>query len=304
MTRTAISCAATAGLLLALATAAPALADYRVERELALSPGGQLNLDTDSGRLTVRGTSRQNARVVVTSRSDDFEDRFDLTFEETPGAVTVEAKKRGSWARRWFNWRGHSVRFEVEVPYETILHLHTAGGRILVSEIRASVEATTSGGSIEIENVEGRANVRTSGGSIRFTRIGRELSAETSGGSIKGEVVGGDVDVDTSGGSINLTGMAGAVKASTSGGSVTVHFAPGNSRGGSLSTSGGRVTAYVDPAAALDIDASSSGGGVTVDLPVTVQGKLSKRRVQGTLNGGGALLRLRTSGGGIRVNSL
>ena len=202
------------GVLLALATADPVLADYRVEKELALSPGGEFTLRTDSGRLTVRGTSRRGARVVVTSRSDDFEDRFDLTFEETRHGVTVAAERRGSWISRWFSWFGDGVHFEVEVPYDTELDLRTAGGAIDVSEIRARVDARTSGGSIEIQNVGGEARVRTSGGSIR------------------GVDVEGDIDADTSGGSINLKGMAGAVKASTSGGSVTVHFTPGNSLGG------------------------------------------------------------------------
>ncbi len=252
-------------VLLALATAAPVGADYRVEKELALSPGGEFTLRTDSGRLTVRGTSRRNARVVVTSRNDDFEDRFDLTFEETPNGVTVAAERRGSWISRWFSWFGDGVHFEVEVPYDTELDLRTTGGAVDVSEIRARVDARTSGGSIEIQDVSGDAQVRTSGGAIR------------------GADMGGDIDADTSGGSIKLHGMAGVVKASTSGGSVTV---------------------YLDSASALDIEASTSGGRVTVDLPVSVQGEISKSKVRGTLNGGGALLRLRTSGGGVRVKSL
>ena len=286
LTRITVGYCAAVGVLLALATAAPVLADYRVEKELALSPGGEFRLRADSGRLTVRGTSRKGARVVVTSRSDDFEDRFDLRFEETPNGVTVAAERRGSWFSRWFSWFGDGVHFEVEVPYDTELDLRTAGGAIDVSEIRARVDARTSGGSIEIQDVGGEARVRTSGGSIR------------------GVDVEGDIDADTSGGSINLKGMAGAVKASTSGGSVTVHFTPGNSLGGSLTTSGGRVTVYLDPVAALDIEASTSGGSVRVDLPVSVQGEISRSKVRGTLNGGGALLRLHTSGAGVRVRSL
>ncbi len=268
LTRITVVYCAAVGVLLALVTADPVLADYRVEKELALSPGGEFRLRADSGRLAVRGTSRTGARVVVTSRSDDFEDRFDLRFEETPNGVTVAAERRGSWFSRWFSWFGDGVHFEVEVPYDTELDLRTSGG------------------SIEIQDVGGEARVRTSGGSIR------------------GVDVEGDIDADTSGGSINLKGMAGAVKASTSGGNVTVHFALGNSLGGSLTTSGGRVTVYLDPVAALDIEASTSGGGVRVDLPVSVQGEISRSKVRGTLNGGGALLRLHTSGGGVRVRSL
>ena len=76
----------------------------------------------------MRGTSSPNARVVITSRRDDFEERFDVTFEENAGEVTVTAKRRGSWLRRWFSWSGDRVQFDIEVPYETELDLHTSGG--------------------------------------------------------------------------------------------------------------------------------------------------------------------------------
>jgi hypothetical protein len=42
---------------------------------------------------------------------------------------------------------------------------------------------------------------------------------------------------------------------------------------------------------------------VTFDVPVTVQGQISKTSVKGSLGSGGALLKLRTSGGGIRIKS-
>ncbi len=75
----------------------------------------------------------------------------------------------------------------------------------------------------------------------------------------------------------------------------------GGAAGGSLSSSGGGVRVEVDPAAKLTIDASSSGGGVDCDLPVTVRGRMARNSLHGDLNGGGATLKLRSSGGGIRI---
>jgi hypothetical protein len=49
------------------------------------------------------------------------------------------------------------------------------------------------------------------------------------------------------------------------------------------------------------VDASTSGGGVNSDVPVTIRGRVSRNALQGDLNGGGPLLRLRSSGGGVRV---
>ena len=57
----------------------------------------------------------------------------------------------------------------------------------------------------------------------------------------------------------------------------------------------------MDPGVGLEIDASTSGGSVDTDLPVTVRGSISKPALRGQLNGGGNRLRLRSSGGGIRI---
>ena len=53
--------------------------------------------------------------------------------------------------------------------------------------------------------------------------------------------------------------------------------------------------------AVFDLDAETSGGGVTCDLPVTVQGKMEHDHLKGQVNGGGPLVVLRSSGGGIHV---
>ena len=149
--------------------------------------------------------------------------------------------------------------------------------------MRGDVVADTSGGSISISDVTGKAH------------------ADTSGGSISMDDIGGDAVADTSGGSISIEGAGGKVEADTSGGPVTVAFLAGNAQGGTLSSSGGRVTAILDPSVGLDIDASSSGGSVSSDVPLTIRGTVSRSELKGTLNGGGAMLRLRSSGGGIRI---
>ena len=70
-----------------------------------------------------------------------------------------------------------------------------------------------------------------------------------------------------------------------------------------LSTSGGDVSVTVDKAAAFQLDASTSGGRVRADgLTITLDGGGAGRsHLSGKVNGGGPLLKLRTSGGDIKV---
>jgi hypothetical protein len=73
----------------------------------------------------------------------------------------------------------------------------------------------------------------------------------------------------------------------------------------SLSTSGGSVNVTVDKTAAFRLDASTSGGGVdATGLTLTLESNSRDRgRLAGTVNGGGPLLKLRSSGGGISVRA-
>ena len=309
-------------VLFSCLSAAPLLADSRIEKELSLAPGGRLALDTDSGSVEVVGRSGSGVRVVVTSTKSDIEEHFDLTFEERAGEVLIEAKKKGSGISSWFNWGGKgSLRYEIEVPRETSIdidtsggsieveavhgdaRLDTSGGAISVHDLGGELVADTSGGSISIDTVDGDVNADTSGGSIRISDVNGNVRADTSGGSIQISGVSGDLEADTSGGSIRISDAGGEVVADTSGGSVEVSFVPGNDRGGSISASGGGIRVALDPGVGLEIDAQASGGSVTSDVPVTIRGKASKSTLRGQIGAGGARLKLRSSGGPIRISS-
>lgn len=312
-----VAMAATAAAILMLGM--PALAQTRIERNLNLQSGGRFILDTDTGSVEIVGGSGSGARVVLTSERDDFESLYDVKFEERSGEVEVKVEKKGT-VTKWFK-SGAKAKFVIEVPEATEIDIDTSGGSITAENINAQARldtsggairasriggellADTSGGSITIEDVDGDVNADTSGGGIHVTSVRGNVRADTSGGSITVIDVTGDIDADTSGGGIKIEEAGGYVRADSSGGPIRVSFARGNASGGTISTSGGGITVEVDEGANLDIDAHSSGGSVTFDMPVTVQGKVSKTTVKGTVGSGGEMLKLRTSGGGIKIKS-
>ena len=309
-------------ILLFVAAAAPALAESQIEKDLQLAPGGRFVLDSDLGSVTVRGSRDSGVHLIITSKRSDIDEYVEFDFREGAGTVEVIGKKIrrfGFLSSLFGGGDGGSLRYEVEVPRETDLDIETGGGRILVEEIEGAVEletsggsvrvydvngeldARTSGGSIDIARIQGNTRVSTSGGSIEADSIDGSLSAKTSGGHVTINDVSGDLVARSSGGSIRIDGAGGRVEASTSGGSVSAQFNSGNSSGGSLSSSGGGIRVSLDPGVGLELDAHTSGGSVTCDLPVTVSGSMSRGTLRGTIGGGGESLRIRTSGGSIRI---
>jgi hypothetical protein len=270
-----------ASCLALLASAAPALADgFHLEKTFDLAPGDRFVLDSSLGGAELHGVEGRRATIVVTSDRSDLADRYDFRFSHDSGELKLVIRKRvGGWFQ---SFRGN-VKIVMEVPRATPVSLETSGGGIEVSNLDATVRTSSSGGGIHISEVKGA------------------VFAESSGGGVRLQAVSGDIQASSSGGGITIEEAGSHVTAESSGGPVRVLFAAGNSKGGDLDSSGGGVVATLDPAAGIDLDASSSGGSVNVDLPMTIQGRVSRDSVSGKLNGGGARLRLRSSGGGITI---
>jgi len=298
--------------------ALPVSAETRMEKTLKLSPGGQFRLETDLGGVTVTGGSESDVHVVITSRRKDLDDLLTFRFEEGSGSASIVARKRHPF--RWFSFDGDRVQYEIRVPAETRLSIETSGGGIKVAGIRGQakldtsgggidvrdvvgdLDAHTSGGGIRLKDLKGRIRVDTSGGGVEGASIEGPVHAESSGGSIELAKVTGDIDAETSGGGIRLVEAGGRVRADTSGGGIEATFAKGNAQGGTLETSGGGIDVALDPSADLSIEAS--GNSVKTDLPLRVRGEISRGSLSGTLGKGGNTLRLHTSGGSVRIQSM
>ena len=301
---------------------APAWSDTRIEKNLALLPGGRLVVDVEGGSVDVRGTSESGAKVLITSSRDDIKDLYDFGFEETQGMVRVTAKKKSGLYSFLSSLRGTSLRIDVQVPELTSLTLDTSGGGIKIAGTRGVAKAETSGGSIDVSALTGNLAAETSGGSISLAEIHGDAKAETSGGSIHVAALEGSLDAHTSGGGIDLKRVTGEIEASTSGGSVSIEeaggrvhaetaggamevgFAKGNSGGGEVKCSGGSIRVAIDPSVSLTVDASASGGSVSSDIPVTGSDDRSRTVLRGSIGKGGQTLILRTSGGSIRIHPI
>ncbi|HTW63169.1 MAG TPA: hypothetical protein VME17_01080 [Bryobacteraceae bacterium] len=212
------------------------------------------------------------------------------------------------------------VEYRVTVPRAFSANLDTSGGPISVSDLKGEVDAHTSGGPLNFDHIDGPVNGRTSGGPITIQGGSGSAVVHTSGGPIRIAEVAGDVDASTSGGPISIERATGRVRARTSGGSIEIREAMGaidaSTSGGAVSasllgqpkedcrlrSSGGSISVSLGKGVHLDLDASTSGGGrVWTDFPVPNRSERHQEELRAPLNGGGPLLYLRTSGGGISV---
>lgn len=285
-----------------------------VEKTFAVQPGGLFRATTQGGDVIVqtadvtevRITARQTIRASTEAEADELLEKLTLTMEQTGNEVTVEAKYERQRPSSWFrSWPPVQVDFLVTVPTRFSADVRTSGGDVKVGSLAGTVKAHTSGGDIRLDRVDGDVTAHTSGGDITLREGTARAKVHTSGGDILIEKAGGPVEAGTSGGDIIIRSAANIISAHTSGGDVHATLTGPLTADCSLGTSGGDVTVEFPRTAALRLDANTSGGDVdATGLTITIEkGAIGKSRLVGSVNGGGPLLKLRTSGGDINVRT-
>ena len=160
-----------------------------------------------------------------------------------------------------------SLTLTLKVPRESNLDLHTGDGGITLNGTKGDLKLNTGDGSIEVTGADGRLTASTGDGSVRVDGRFDMVDLHTGDGSIEAAAKPG-----------STIGSAWSVK--TGDGSITLRL-PGDIR--------------------ANINAHTGDGAISLDLPITVSGALKRTDVQGTLNGGGGVVTLRTGDGPIHL---
>ncbi|MFC2165558.1 DUF4097 family beta strand repeat-containing protein [Acidobacteriota bacterium] len=286
--------------------------DDTIQKSFSVDSGGTLEIDTERGSIEVRGISGNSVEIEVirkvktsdTQKAQKVLDNFKIEFKQSGKDVFVlgeRGRKESIWDKIWNRL---NIKFIVSVPEIYNVKLKTSGGSISIEDIEGEVNIKTSGGSLVLNDIKGPVWGKTSGGSIKIGEVEGQVDVNTSGGSIKIDRAQGTVDAHTSGGSITINEVMGTINADTSGGSIKAHISQQPESECRLTTSGGSVTVYLASDIAVNVDAGTSGGSVHTEFPVTIKGKINKRKLKAKINGGGPLLYLHTSGGSVYIKEM
>ncbi len=182
----------------------------------------------------------------------------------------------------------------------------TAGGDITVGEVGGVLHATTAGGNIHVRRAAAGVVARSDGGLIEIGNSGGVVMAQTRGGSIE---VGGSkgVECEAAAGAIRVRGVGGPVRAQTARGSILAELLPGiHLKDSALNTGAGDITVFIPSNLAVSVLAISDNRGraprIVSDFPeIRVKPaeatNYSLISAEGSLNGGGPVLRITASGG-------
>lgn len=298
-----IVCAAS---LLALVPTLAAAQPLTFERRLTVGASPSLDVTSGSGNITVRGGDGTGIVVkgTVTARSGwgappNAVELAKRVADAPPIVQNGDAVRVGHIADEATR-NAVSIAYEITAPAGTVVAASSGSGSISVTSVGRNVQAKTGSGNIAVASIGGAVTLRTGSGDIVAKEVKQAADLSTGSGDITATLTGkGDVRANSGSGSIQLTGVTGLVTASSASGNVHVNGRPTGDW--KLSAASGDVLVQLPSEQGFTLDATTSSGDLDVAGPLSVQGKIEKRRIQGTVRGGGPTLRVSTASGDIAV---
>ena len=296
------------------------------ERTLQVSGPVDLKVTSDSGNITVHPGNNSSvsvsAKIHANSTSwlfggGNVEERIRRIEQNPPVVQHGNAITIGKFDDRDLT-RNISIDYDVTVPAKTHLTSSTGSGDQNVSGLQSPATARTGSGNITVENVSAEVHARSGSGDLKINAIKGALYCDTGSGNIHADDIAGDVSASAGSGNIEVRQSAGgSVKAETGSGNIRLNGVKGGLRASAgsgdihaegeptsdwnLGAGSGNITLRVPTHASFNIDARTSSGSLTVKHPVTMQGTLSRKHIQGKVGNGGVLLDLHTGSGDIEV---
>jgi DUF4097 and DUF4098 domain-containing protein YvlB len=187
--------------------------------------------------------------------------------------------------------------------------VNLGGGRVYIGTTHAST-IQTGAGSIQVQKCIGDLHVTSGGGNLYLGDVEGAVQASTQGGSVRLASATGAVQVTTGGGSVELYKLGRGAQVETGAGPIMVEFIGNRAfTNSSLHTASGDVSVCLNGGANVHaVSDMASGSGILTDfsnLNVTWQGgQFSPKSlwVEGAINGGGPMLRIRTTIGQIALH--
>ena len=308
-------------IALSVATASPALAQrFSFERSYDVTGPWVLDVSTlrgkievtagEPGRIVIVGTATVRVDWNVPANAAELARKVADNPPIRREGQTVSLRSPSDAAEQ----RAVTVSYQVRVPPETAVTavsesgattvrgvigavvVRTQSGAIVVGQLGGATVITSGSGSVSADGIGGSLSITTSSSSITARSIAGDLRVRTNSGAVDAALSGdSDANVETGSSAIRLSGIRGEVIAATRSGRISIQGMP---RGDWVASTGSGSVDIATASAPVNLDASSGSGSVKV-LGATVQGSTTKRKVVGSVAGGGPLMKLTSRSGSI-----
>lgn len=251
------------------------------ERTFPFSPGGEVLIESQNGRIVVEAWDRPQIRVQITrtvragdeARAKELMKGLRADVEVRSNQLRIVSRyprvreNLGIWDILGGRVAALQVHYYLQVPRNTSFSLQTSNGEVRVRGTRGDVEAVTVNGDLVFSGVNGSLEIQTTNGEVR------------------------------------LSGIQGSATAQTTNGGITATFSSVPPRGAvDLGTTNGNVDVTFPKSLRALFEATTTNGRVSINgFEIKTRGPITSKSIRGIIGGGGANVTLRTTNGNVDV---
>jgi DUF4097 and DUF4098 domain-containing protein YvlB len=314
-----------------LMTAAPAELigkekfEEKFQKTVPLAQDGKVVLTNISGDVEVKTWDKGEVKIdaLKVSKASSLEKA-----KENAGQVTIEVNKENSVLRIETKYPKNkiknldvSVDFALMIPSQATMNAKSVSGDVTFEGIGGKAEAKSVSGDISVfkagkgahcesvsgdltvADVAGGLNGKSVSGDLEVANITGDTELHTVSGDVKVESVKGSVEAESVSGDVTLMGVSEAdeVKGKTLSGDIKYQGMIKPDGKYSLASHSGDATMIIPGDSAFDLEAKTFSGDIDSAFEIAVSGKLSKKEIRGSVNGGGADVTLKTFSGDVQL---
>ena len=301
--------------------------EEKFQQTVSLARDGKVILRNIAGDIEVKVWDKAEVQIqaLKVSRTDSEEqakknfEKVTIEVSKDGSSLRIETKRDKEYFKRSSNKKNVSVDFWLTIPSRAAADMKSVSGDIVMEDIGNDAKAYAVSGDIDMTGIAGSlkayavsgdltimgaqdgVDCETVSGELKVRRVKGGADLKTVSGGILLENSQGDVEAEVVSGDIELIDISGAEEVSAKSVSGSVEYVGSLSRDGSyhFNVLNGDLTLLLPSNSAFELYAKTFSGDIHTDFEITLTGKLSKKELHGTVNGGGAELTLKTFSGDV-----
>jgi len=299
--------------------------EEKFSKTVSLAKDGKVILINISGDIEVKTWNKGEVQIEAlkttkTSSEAKAKENFQkvkIEITQEGGTLRIETK----YPKDFFRSRstGVSVDYWLTIPSQAYPNIKSISGDISLENIGASAKAETVSGDVDLLKIAGAAKAESVSGDVTVIEVKKGVDANSISGNLEiADVVGdadlktvsgeitaknirGNVDAECISGDIELRGISDATSVKVEALSGSVEYTGDILANGDykIKSHSGPITLVIPAGSGFSLEAKTFSGEISSDFDIKISGKLSKKSIQGTINGGGAEIDLKTFSGNI-----
>jgi len=285
--------------------------EEKFDKTVALAKDGKVDISNISGDIMVMTWNQDQVKIEAlkvsqaSSLEKAKENAAKVTIEVVPESSLLRIETKYPKSDKF--WGGESVNVSVDyklwIPEKAALKANNISGDISAEAIGGAVALKAVSGDIQLTKAAGGADCNSVSGNVTVADVTGSAFLKSVSGDVKANSVKGSVEAESVSGDVELVEVSEATTVRVKALSGEVLYRGGISKQGnySLKSHSGNVVLYIPADSAFDLEAETFSGGIESDFEIKVMGKVSPKELSGSVNGGGAVLKVSSFSGDIKL---